>query len=288
MSARTDYPAKAITIESQGYQLTGQIAVPPEGEAELAVVIHPATGVPARFYRHFAAWVAREHQAAVLTYDYRQFGASLGSMPMREADATMTDWGVADQSAALGAICAAYPDLPVWVIGHSLGGMFLAWHDDAHRVTRQISIASGPAHLSTHPVSFKPMAFYFWMLGGPAFTKMMGYMPGRLAGLGPDLPAGVYWQWRRWCTSRQFYEVDWGGPIPQPDLSRAKADLTIIGITDDPMIPVRQTEKLARFYPSVASVTRRQVSPVDAGVKRIGHLNVFSRTCQQAWPKLVA
>ena len=47
----------------------------PAGRARAAIVIHGATGVPARFYRHFAAWLA-DQGFVCLTYDYRGVGAS--------------------------------------------------------------------------------------------------------------------------------------------------------------------------------------------------------------------
>ena len=85
-----------IEIASDGARLAGRL-VRPAGMPRAAVVLHAATGVPARFYRRFADWLAAERDIVCLTYDYRDFGASGDP---RGSPATMTDWGVRDQQAA--------------------------------------------------------------------------------------------------------------------------------------------------------------------------------------------
>ncbi len=88
-----------LDIRSDGAVLRGRI-VRPKGTPRAAMVIHGATGAPAGFYRGFANWAARERDLAVLTYDYRDFGASL-RRPMRGSKATLADWGRLDQGAPL-------------------------------------------------------------------------------------------------------------------------------------------------------------------------------------------
>src|SRR5690606_33501176 len=82
---------------------------------ELVVTINGATGVPAGFYRPFARWLAAERNAAVLTWDYRDFAGS-GS-PYR-SPARMSDWVLRDPPAARAAMRERFPGLPVWLIGH--------------------------------------------------------------------------------------------------------------------------------------------------------------------------
>ena len=72
-----------LDIRSEGALLRGRL-VRPRGTPRAALVLHGATGAPARYYRGFAEWAAAERDMAVLTYDYRDFGASL-RRPMRGA-----------------------------------------------------------------------------------------------------------------------------------------------------------------------------------------------------------
>ena len=79
-----------LDIPSDGAVLRGRI-LRPKGTPRAALVLHGATGAPARYYRGFAEWAARERDLAVLTYDYRDFGASL-RRPLRDSTATLADW----------------------------------------------------------------------------------------------------------------------------------------------------------------------------------------------------
>ncbi|MEL6679985.1 MAG: alpha/beta fold hydrolase, partial [Pseudomonadota bacterium] len=238
---------------TKGHRLTGTFFAPESPER--AVVIHAATGVPAAFYHPFATWLMESHGARVLTYDYRDFGAS-ATGPAKASRATMADWGVDDQSAALDHLIAGAGELPVWSVGHSLGGFMVPFHARADRLERHIAIASGPAFHWHHPWRFVPQALALWFLIGPPATALLGYLPGRRIGLGADLPAGVYWQWRRWCTAREFYRLDFGRGLEPPDLSRLTARVDLVAISDDVMIPPRVVARLAEFFPEGASTFR--------------------------------
>ena len=61
---------------------------------------------------------------AVLTYDYRDFGASQTG-PLKDSPATFADWAVHDQTSAEATLPDLAPTGPLWVLGHSLGGLGL-------------------------------------------------------------------------------------------------------------------------------------------------------------------
>jgi len=264
-----------------GAVLSGEL-FEPQAAARAAIVIHGATAVPCRYYRSFARWLAGSRTAAVVIYDYRDYGSS-ARVPPGRAKATMAVWGVTDQDAALGYVCRQYPDLPIEVIGHSLGGMFLAFHRDAARVRRLTAVASGPVHWTRHPLFFTPAVVAFWFGFGPLLTTIFGYLPGRRIGLGADVPAGVYWQWRRWCLTRGFHRSDWGRGLPHPDLRSVRCPVRAIAVADDAMMPPGVVGELGQFYP-FAPMENRLISPREAGCTRIGHLRVFSERCRAVWP----
>ena len=83
-----------VKFRADRAQLSGTLHRP-AGTPKAAIVLHGATGVPHRFYRHFAGCLA-EQGYACLTYDYRDFGAST-SGHLKRSKATMADWGVLDQ-----------------------------------------------------------------------------------------------------------------------------------------------------------------------------------------------
>ena len=209
----TDIRVEPITIASPGARLQGTLFAP-QTAPKAAIVLHGAVGVPAGYYRAFATWLT-EQGYACLTYDYRDFGASL-HRPLRHSRARLQDWGLLDQAAALATLRARLPDVPIWVIGHSLGGTMLGFHPMAG-VARVITVASGLVTLRDHPWPYRAMAAWFWYGLPRLATAAMGYLPGRAMGMGPDLPAGVYRQWRRWCLRPGFWLGDVGRTLPAPD-----------------------------------------------------------------------
>lgn len=278
-----------VTIPcADGPVLSGRLFLPPDMDAagvELALVLHAATGVPRDYYARFAGWLAAYRRAAVLIYDYRDCGHSARG-PVRRARSDMGDWAVTDQGAALDWLAARFPGLALEVMGHSLGGMGLPFHEKAGLVRRMTTVATGPSHWTRHPARFIGKAAAFWFVLGPVATLALGYMPGRILGQGSDLPARAFWQWRRWCTRRGFYRGDWGRALPQPDLSRMTGEVRLIAIEDDEMIPPAVVREHAAFFPA-ARVTHRTIPVSSAGVRSIGHLRIFSERCKAAWPLLV-
>ncbi|MGV2021091.1 alpha/beta hydrolase family protein [Agrobacterium sp. 22-223-1] len=275
--------SREIDIVSEGHRLAGRF-FPPRGPARAHLVLHGATGVPARYYRAFATWAAAQG-IGVLTYDYRDFGASR-QRPVRESRATMADWGVADQTAAEAALCEIAPEGPLWLLGHSLGGLTFPFRRHDERVERVITIGSGFAHVSDHPWTYRPTVIAFWYLLGPVSTTLAGYLPGRRLLLGADLPAGIYWQWRRWCTSRDFFRRDIGKSLPEPDFSATRFDLRMMTMADDVVVPPAAVWRYADVFPQ-GSVNRRTLHPEEFGLTSLRHIEVMSERAAPAWPAIL-
>lgn len=99
-----------LTIKSEGADLIGTYYAP-GGRALANLVLHGATGVPQRYYSAFANWAA-SRGVGVLTYDYRDFGASQ-TRPVKQSRATFADWAIHDQAAAEKAIMRIAPQGPI-------------------------------------------------------------------------------------------------------------------------------------------------------------------------------
>ncbi|KNG94464.1 hypothetical protein ATO11_08690 [Pseudaestuariivita atlantica] len=264
--------------------LAGTLFVP-RGAPRAIVVMNSATGVPQRYYRAFATWLAEDKGVAVLTYDYRDFGDS-ARHPMSVSKATMTDWGVHDQQAARDCAAAMFPDLPLWVIGHSLGGFMLPFQRGQGRIAGLITVASGPVHLDDHPWWYRPAARFLWSRTVRAIATMRGYLPGRALRLGADVPLGVYRQWRRWCVTHGGVTVDAGGAVPYPDWTAFDGQARIVAVADDPMVPPAAVWRLMQFYPE-ARKSQAVLHPASYGLSRIGHIGAFAKPSRAAWPDIV-
>jgi predicted alpha/beta hydrolase len=256
----------------------------PRGNVRANLVLHGATGVPQRFYRHFAAWaVARG--IGVLTYDYRDFGESQ-FRHMRDSDTTFADWAVVDQAAAEEKLAELAPSGPLWVLGHSLGGLGIPFRDFSERTEQIVSVGAGIGHYTDHPWSYRPTVLAFWFLLGPPATKLAGYLPGRRLLLGADLPAGVYWQWRRWCTRRDFFDSDIGKSLPQPNFAVRGPRIRIAAATDDVVVPPVAVKRYAdALAPSGAEY--RAFAPADYGLESLKHIEFLARGNEAVWADLL-
>ena len=275
--------AQTITIPADGATLIGTW-YPASDAPRASLLLHGATGVPQRFYRHFAAW-ASARGINVLTYDYRDFGASQ-TRPMRESQANFADWAVHDQTAALDTLAKLAPTGPLWVLGHSLGGLGLPFQNLPDRVTRITTIGAGIGHYTDHPWSYRPKVLAFWFALGPVATALAGYMPGKRLSLGADLPAGVYWQWRRWCTRRDFYASDIGVTQPEPNYSIEGKDIRICVAADDVVVPPVAVRRYAEVFAS-SDAEFRIFDPANYGLPALKHIEALSKESAPVWADLL-
>ncbi|WP_415921954.1 hypothetical protein [Tateyamaria sp. SN6-1] len=279
-AATSEVQERSLVFKTaDGAELVGRLFLPSHPPFA-AVVLNGATGVPQHFYAHFARWLAAERGMACLTYDYRHVGRSW-SGPLRQSRADMVDWGTSDQLAARRALADAVPDTPLWIIGHSLGAMMLPNQRVFDGVTRVIGVASGFVHHSDHPWPYRAVALMFWFGLGPPATALAGYLPGKSLRFGEDLPAGVYWQWRRWCTTRSFYAADLGDRLPIPAWPH-DIPVRLVAFSDDDLIPPHCVQRLA----DDGFAGRAQVDLITP-TGPVGHLTAFSRRNAALWPRLL-
>ena len=276
--------AEDLLIHSGDYQLSARLFHAKE-QPEVTVVLNGATGVPRDYYRHFASWLALERGIACLTYDYRDFGHSLTGN-LKKSKSSMTDWALVDMPAARTEMRRRFPNSKLWVIGHSIGGMLGPLQPGIEEIDRMICVCSGLVQHRDHPWPYQALARMFWFGHVPLLVKSLGYLPGRLVGFGADLPAPVYWQWRKWCISAKSYLPDAGTTLPKPDWKRSGASVDMIAFSDDQVIPPKCVWRLAELYGQDAR--RRELTPQDFGVKQIGHLGAFARKNAVVWPALIA
>lgn len=284
LSRRFSPEPERLSIAAEGAHLAATL-FRPAGVPQAAVLLSGATGVPAGFYRAFAEWLAAERGLAVMTYDYRDFAASAVGHP-RASRAGMADWSLRDPVAALARLRALFPISPLWVIGHSLGGMWLHHQPGLEQVERIVTLGSGLAHVSDHPAHYRWRAQLFWSRPVVALARSQGYLPGRLLRFGPDLPLQVYLDWRRWCTTPGWPA---GGPEDAAfpaEPARVRARMRLIAVSDDALVPPVAVWRLMARYPE--AVKRQLVlRPEDFGLRGIGHLEAFHRKNAVLWPAIV-
>jgi len=279
MAALDDVFSDDITFPAKdGFGLAATLYLP-RGAKRNAVLISSATAVPRKIYRGFASYLAKRG-SAVLTYDYRGTGgsrpqAARGNNQTRSLagfQATMADWATKDATAAVSWMRQRYDTLPLRYVGHSFGGQALGLLSNNDEVTRALLIAAQAGYwkLIASPERYRVYAFL--NLIGVPLTHLLGYMPGR-AGLGEDLPKGVFLQWVNWVM-RERYMFDDKSLVALANFPFYRSPLRSLCFSDDPWATRPAVELLCSGFestkPEILTVT-----PASAGAAKIGHFGFF-------------
>ncbi|WP_420970886.1 alpha/beta fold hydrolase [Bradyrhizobium sp. B120] len=267
-----------VVPAADGYPLAATLFLP-RGRKRHAVLINSATAVPRKVYRGFAGYLARRG-AAVLTYDYRGTG---DSRPMAATGlnkpkslagfkATMADWAALDTTAAVNWMRYRYSDLPFAYVGHSFGGQALGLLANNDEIPRALLVASQAAtwKLMASPERYRVVAFMNGI--GLPLARTLGYVPA-WAGLGTDLPRGVFEQWRGWVM-RERYLLDDATLVARENFPKFKGKLRALAITDDTWATRPAVELLCSAFTSITPEII-SIRPADAGAKAIGHFGFF-------------
>jgi predicted alpha/beta hydrolase len=263
--------SEAHRIEvDRGAAIELRLFAPATGTARGAVLIGGAMGVRQAFYRPFAQWLA-DQGYVVATFDYRGVGDSRAAS-LRGFDADLFAWA-RDTDAAIDALVRRAGDVPLYVVGHSLGAQLPGLLRHRDRIAGLVSIAAGSGYWRDNAPRLKRSVLYFWYVLVPLATTLFGYFPGaRLKKVG-DLPRGVVLQWRRWCLHPR-YHVGAEGEQVRAQFEGARFPLVALSLTDDELMTERGTHVLVDCY---ANAPRRveRVAPADVAARRIGHFGFF-------------
>ncbi len=259
--------------ELQGTLFTGTNARGP------VIVISSATGVPRRFYRHFARYLADDGARAVITYDYR--GMS-GPIPRSKAySMRMAQWATIDLPAVVEHMRERFADCDLRGIGHSFGGQALGLSGVSHLFSRYMTIAAGSGYLG-HTNEAEKLSRAMNTVGWP-LAMALGKLP-RWAGFGEPIPYGAFNQWRKWCNSPNYFMDD----RDVPETSRfalVKLPILAVGFDDDPWATRKSVAALVSWYPN-AQIRLHWFGPGDLQ-KPVGHMGFFrSEHRETLWPQL--
>lgn len=274
----------AQILSSDGTPLAARV-YEPTGTPQASIVIGGAMGVRQAFYAPFAQWLA-EQGLRVTTFDYRGSGDSLPAAAngsLRGFRADLFDWA-RDYEAVIDHAHAALPGQPLVLLGHSLGAQLPGLLGNTDKVAGLLSVAAGSGYWRDNAPRLKRIVPYFWFLLVPLVTRLFGYFPGRMLRKVGDLPAGVMWQWRRWCL-HPGYSVGAEGEAVRQRYAQVRFPVLALSVTDDELMTLRGTRHLVDLYEN-APRDVAQIAPADVQARRIGHFGFFrTQFAASLWPR---
>lgn len=270
--------ASKVTIHAEdGYALTAYRHDPVQ-TLHAAVVIAPGMAIRQSFYGDFAAWLASQG-FRVWTFDYRGIAESAAGA-MRDCEADVSRWVAQDFEAVVRH--AGGEGLPVFVVGHSLGGQVAPLLPSARKLAGLVNIAVGSGAVRHNQPRQRAGARLLWHVLVPLLCPLFGYFPGKRLGIIGDLPNGAVRQWRRWCLTPDYMLT--GEPGAREAYAQASYPAMAMTFTDDELLLTEGSRLMHGAY-RATKVDYREVHPAQFGLKRIGHFGFFRPEHENVlWP----
>ncbi|MEU5784419.1 alpha/beta hydrolase family protein [Micromonospora lupini] len=258
MNGDPEYTQEFVDVDGArlGVQVYPEPAGPPGAPV---VVIWPAMGVRARYYRPFAA-ALRSAGLAVVVADLRGTGAST-PVPSR-ADR----YGYVELASDVGAVLAALKSRldgrTRVLLGHSLGGQAALLHLARHggdAVDALALIAVGVPYWRTYP-GRRGLGVLPYTQGIAATAALLGVWPGW--GFGGRQARGVIRDWAHTARTGRFPRLD--GTDTEAAVRVVRTPVLAISVDDDQYTPHETMDHLCAKL-TAAPVTRERYTVAEAG-----------------------
>lgn len=278
---------------TDGYPLAGTLhRTATSATPGACVLINAGAGIPATYYSRFASWLAAA-EVPVLTYDYRGIGSSRPAS-LRGFQASVEDWGSKDCAAAMATLAAAYPGVPVLLLGHSVGCFATGFLHDPAPVAGLVFVAPHTGYYGDYASRQRPAMWLAWHALMPLATRAWGYFPGRRLGLPEDLPRGVALEW----AARRRPDFRWNLRLPDgtPDAARHAAlqqrfaafggSALSVRVSDDAFSTAAGEARIEALFSGVR-FEHALFDPAACGSRSIGHFGFFrSKSREVLWPRV--
>lgn len=268
---------KKITIPIEASPQTPIVATEfaPKSESNKLLLINGALGIKQSFYYNFAQHFA-DLGYWVYTYDYRAIGESAHGKSPKSFNLRLRDWGQVDFPAVVDFLKAKHPNKTFYGIGNSLGGNNLGFSTAANEFKAFISVGSQHGYWGLFWASKKPLLFLLWYLIMPSLTRLYGYFPSRLLGMGEALPRGVALEWAKVCRSANWFFAYLKDE--ENYFEQVRCPILAISIEDDYYAPKRAVDKLYLEIYKNAQVERRHLLLKEhTRGEAVGHFGFFRK-----------
>lgn len=237
-----------------------------------AVVIAPELGITQNHYEAYARFLVG-FGYAVLTFDYRGTGASRQGGSVRDDEATLQAWGWQDMQAVILWLERMLPAHQFFVVAHGISGALVGLTDEAKQIHGILGIASPMAQVAHWPVHLRLPAWLMWNLIIPLSTRLAGYFPAGVFGMGEAVPQGVATEWAQAARTEGHFNAII--PTSRIHFTEFEGYIGLLSFSDDGMAPERAVDALETLYSNGKLTLRKHINKRDLGVEEIGHLGFF-------------
>jgi predicted alpha/beta hydrolase len=242
------------------------------------MVVAGATGVPQRFYRRMAEYMS-QRGVSVLTLDYRGIGLSKPPT-LKGFSADQMDW-VSDLAA--GVEHMGNGSVPLYVVGHSLGGHAFGLLPNHHKVAGLYTFATGAGWHGWMTRGERLKAIVMWNTVAPLLAEWKGYLAWSVIGMGEDLPLKAYQQWRRWCQHPRYFFDDPQMAATVARFREVRTPIVAANATDDAWAPPASRDAFMGAGYVNAPWKGLDLTPQGLRVRHIGHMGYFRPGAEPLW-----
>ena len=268
-----------IKIECEdGFKLSGKLFKPKKISS--SVMIAPATGIKKEFYSAFANYLA-ENGFATLTFDNRGIGESKGNS-INSSNASLTNWGKLDMTAALEYLKSEIPNTEYHLIGHSAGGQLVGLMKNAKEIKSIFNFGSSSGSLQYSKYPFKLKSSFWLNFYIPLSNLIFGHTKSQWVGMGEPLPKNVGKEWTKWCNGKGYVKVDLDTKIKEHLYNELSFNTLWVHAKDDEIANYENVKDMIRVHPNIKS-TILTLSPKEYGFKDIGHMKFFRKGKKELW-----
>jgi predicted alpha/beta hydrolase len=273
-----------ITITANdGYQLAA-IQMKPPGTVCGYIIINSATGVKKEFYLRFAEYLV-QNGYAVLLYDYRGIGES-APKDLRTLYTHMHEWATKDMNAVLDYTVNNKSWTNITWIGHSVGSQLMGLLNNRQHIKKVLAINSSTGYWAYFTFPYNWAVLAVWSIGLIA-TKINRFAPMNRFGWGEPLPAGVFYEWRNWCHSKNHFKDFLIKHIGLPLFSDFSTPIVAIYTSDDYIANDKTVPALLSFYPNAPQKIIK-INIAEYHEKTIGHTGIFRKRFEKKlWPLII-
>jgi predicted alpha/beta hydrolase len=185
-----------------GVELAADLFLPATPKA--AVMINGATATPKEFYFAFSEYLA-ENNYAVICCDYRGVCSSQPEGGLKGCEYEYLDWGMKDMPAVMNYLVKQFPNIPKFIVGHSVGGQKFGMMPNHTEVSGMVAFASSAGYWGYMPLAYRLQTRFFFDIFRPISNFLYGYTAAKKINLMEDLPKNVTNDWRKWCSVAEYF-----------------------------------------------------------------------------------